>query len=85
MDRSLLPIFLGDIDPAQRLGSVLAFFESLMKLLDVPRGILFILLVCDAVHSCAGFLSESSESRVQRLGRDQMSDREELSLRILLG
>src|SRR5260370_27937969 len=56
-----------------------------MKLLDVPRGILFILLVCDTVHSCAGFLPESSESRIQRLGRDQMSDRKELSLRILLG
>src|ERR1700747_1212734 len=42
-DRSLLAVFLGDIDPAQRFGSVLALFEPLMKLLDVPRGILFIL------------------------------------------
>jgi len=56
-----------------------------MKLLDIPRGILFVHLIGDAVHSCAGFLPESPESRVQRLGRDQMSDRKELSLRILLG
>ena len=50
------PLFLRDL-PAQRLGSVLAHFEPFVKLLDIPRGILFILLVCDAVHSCAGFLS----------------------------
>ena len=56
-DRSLLPVFLGDVDPTQRLGSVLALFEPLMKLLDIPRGVLFIPLVRDAVHSSAGFLS----------------------------
>jgi len=55
-----------------------------MKLLDIPRGILFVHLIGDAVHSCAGFFLVP-ESRVQRLGRDQMSDRKELSLRILLG
>src|SRR5256885_14881754 len=33
-DRSLLPVFLGDVDPAQRLGTVLAPFEPLIELLD---------------------------------------------------
>src|SRR6516164_3440920 len=84
-DRSLFPIFLGDIDPAQRLGPILALFELFMKLLDIPRGILLIHLVCDAVYSRAGFLSEPLESRVQRFRCDQVSDRKESSLRILLG
>src|SRR6266576_415279 len=79
------PFSLGDVDPAQRLSPVLALFEPPMKLLDILRGALFVHLVGDAVHSCTGFLSEPPESRIQRLGRDQMSDRKELSLRILLG
>ena len=51
------PVFLGDVDPAQRLGPVLALFEPLMKLLDLPRGVLFVYLIGDAVHSCASLLS----------------------------
>ena len=56
-DGSLLPVFLGDIDSAQRLGLILAILEPLMESLDIPRGVPFIFHVRDAVHSRAGFLS----------------------------
>src|SRR6266849_7865515 len=38
-DRPLFPVFLGDIDSAQRLGSILAIFEPLMHLADVSRSV----------------------------------------------
>src|SRR5467141_470807 len=81
----LFSVFLGDIDSAQRLGLILAILEPLMESLDVSRGVPFVFLVRDAVHSRAGFLSYSSECRIQRFGRDHVPDRVELSLRILLG
>src|SRR5262252_2691886 len=56
-DRSLLPVFLRYVDPAERLGLVLSVFELLIKLLDLSLGVLLVLLIRDAVHPRAGFLS----------------------------
>jgi hypothetical protein len=56
-DWSLLPVLLGDLDSAQRLGLILAIPEPLMESLEVSRNAPFVFLVRDAVHSRAGFLS----------------------------
>src|SRR6202007_162968 len=79
-DWSLFPVFLEDVDPAQRLRLILATLEPLMESLEVYRDVPFVFLVRDAVHSRAGFLSQSSECCVQRSERDHVSDRIELSL-----
>ena len=56
-DRPLFPVFLGDIDSAQRLGPILAILEPLMQLADISRSVFFVLLVGDAVHPGTGILS----------------------------
>src|SRR5258708_10958763 len=66
-NRSLLPVFLGDVAPAQRLGTVLAPFQPLIELLDTLRGVPFVHLVCNAFPPCTGPLSSIPEYRVQRL------------------
>jgi len=50
-------IYEQDIDSAQRLGLILAILEPLMESLEVSRDVPFVLLVRDAIHSRAGFLS----------------------------
>jgi hypothetical protein len=44
-DRSLLPVFLGNIHSAQRLGLILATLEPLMESLDVSQDVPFVFLV----------------------------------------
>src|ERR1700683_18293 len=56
-DRSLFPVFFGDIDSAQRLGPILAILEPSVQLADVSRSVLFVLLVGDAIHPGTGILS----------------------------
>ena len=56
-DRPLFPVFLGDIDSAQRLGPILAILEPLVQFADVSRSVFFVLLVGDAVHPGTGILS----------------------------
>src|SRR6266853_1975368 len=84
-DWSLFPVFLWDIDPAQCLGPILSPFEPPMKLADISRGVLLILLVREAGHPGTGLFSQTQECRIHFLGRDPVSDQEELSLRIFLG
>jgi hypothetical protein len=56
-DWPLLPVLLGDVDSAERLGLILSLFEPLMQLSDVSLCVPFVLSVGDAVDPCAGFLS----------------------------
>ena len=84
-DRSLLPVLLRYIDPAQWLGLVLSILEPLIELSDISRGVLFILFAGNAVYPRAGILSQTSECRIQRFGRDKVSDGKELPLPIFLG
>src|SRR6516225_1317098 len=44
-DRSLFPVFLGDIDSAQWLALIFSILEPLMKLEDVSLGVLLVLFV----------------------------------------
>lgn len=56
-DRSLLPVFVRYIDPAEWLGLVLSIYEPLIELFDISLGVLLVLPVSDAIHPRAGFLS----------------------------
>jgi hypothetical protein len=69
-NRSLLPVLLRYIDPAQWLGLVLSILEPLIQLSDISRGVVFVLFVRNAVYPRAGILAQTSECRIQRFGRD---------------
>src|SRR5215469_353326 len=69
-NRSLLPVLLRYIDPAQRLGLVLPIPEPLIQLSDISGGVLFILFVRNPIYPRAGLLPETSECRIHRFGRD---------------
>jgi hypothetical protein len=56
-DWPLFPILFGDIDSAQGLDLILAFFEPLMELSDVLLGVARVPFVRDPVDSRAGILS----------------------------
>ena len=56
-DRPLFPVLFGDIDPAQRLCPILAFFEPLMELTDILLDVRLVLFVRDPVDPCTGILS----------------------------
>jgi hypothetical protein len=83
-DRPLFPILFGDIYSAQWLSLVPAFFEPLMELSDVLLDVVFVLFVRDPVDSRTGILSQTPECLIHLLHCDQVSDRKQLSLRILL-
>ncbi len=56
-DGSLLPVFLGDRDSAERLDLILPILEPLMKPADVSARVLLVLFVRDAVYPGASRLS----------------------------
>ena len=64
-DRSLFPVFLGDIDSPQWLALIFSILEPLMELADVSLGVPFVLLVRYAVYPSTGFPSQTLECHVQ--------------------
>jgi hypothetical protein len=56
-DRSLFPVFLRDIDPAEGLALIFSIREPLMKLPDLLLGVLLVLFVRYAVYPGTGFPS----------------------------
>jgi len=56
-DRSLLSVFLRNVDPAQRLGTVGFAFQLLPKCWDVLVRLFLVVLIRDLVHPGTGVLS----------------------------